>query len=211
MVAELPAARYTIEVRRHGPLLLAWCVDIVLCVAGFVGESPGLIALSYFAALLLAVITVRHADLDGQLRHVRVYRLTLGLLLACAIAAALGAGSTVFVSVTEGLHVAGLIVLATINVGLAVAAWRALLQPHPRRAAKIGAFAILELFALVVDAVINIGYGNQRLGPHPEADIALWASLATTVVGVFACIVSLVAFEDAGEVRVPPARLVDRD
>lgn len=193
----------------HRGVLIAWATTIVAFLTGILGGIVELTLLPFFAAMALAVLTVKRTERTGELRYVLVYRASLVLLLLATGTCLVAAGSTVFVPTGLG-GIAGFITLATTNVMIAVLGWRALVNPAPRRAAIAGLAAVfVETFAMLADVIINVtrsGFSHGTLVP-----LALYASFVSTWTGALVCMAALATFDRSGMVVVPEARVVDDD
>jgi hypothetical protein len=198
-------------VAHHRGVLVAWAVTIVAFLTGILGGIVELAILPLFAAMALAVITVKRTERTGELRHLGLYRATLVLLLLATGTCLVAAGSTVFVPTDlDGGHIAGFVTLASTNLAIAVLAWRALVTPAPRRAALAGLAAVfVETFAMLTDVIINVS--GRDVWHGSLLPVALYASFVATWIGALVCMASLAAFDRSGMVVVPAARIVDED
>jgi hypothetical protein len=193
---------------QHLGLLVAWIATFGAFLIGILGGLAELVLLPQFAAMALAVITLKTTERTGELRRVTLYRASLVLLLLAAGTCLVAAGSTVFVADELGRRMAGFIALATTNLVVVVLAWRAIVRPAPRRAAIVGLAAVcFESIALLTDIIINLGgFGTPTL-----AAVSLGASLSATWTGALVCMAALGTFDRSGMVVVPAARVVDDD
>ncbi len=163
--------------------------------------------LLFLAPSVLAILTFRAVDNDIELVRRNWYYVLVGALLASSATTTIGAGMTVFVS--PGQSVLGLLGLGTTNLVVAILAWRALVQPAPRRAALAGMVAAgLEIVAVVVDVIRNFNVDDSHYNIGFE--IALVGGLVTLGTGALACIAALATFRRP-TVIVPEARVVDKD
>jgi hypothetical protein len=196
---------------QHRGILVAWIATIGAFLTGILGGFVELTLLPHFAAMALAVLTVKRTERTGELHRVLLYRASLVLLLLAAVTCLVAAGSTVFLpDGAGGSHVAGFITLASANLAIAILAWRALVNPAPRRAALVGLAAVFaETFAMLTDVIINVGgtgFSHGTLLP-----LALIASFTATWTGALVCMAALGTFDRSGMVVVPAARVVDDD
>jgi hypothetical protein len=196
---------------QHRGILVAWIATIGAFLTGILGGFVELALLPHFAAMALAVLTVKRTERTGELRRVMLYRASLALLLLATGTCLVAAGSTVFVpDGLGGSRIAGFVTLASTNLVIAILAWRALVSPAPRRAALVGLAAVfVETFAMLTDVIINVGdtgFSHGRL-----LVIALIASFAATWTGALVCMAALGSFDRSGMVVVPAARVVDDD
>lgn len=190
-------------------LLTVWLVVIAIYLMGVVTSSAAPLVLSQVAAIVVAAFTVAKTQLVGQLRYALAYRAALGLLVAAAGVVLVAAGSTVFASTASGDRMVGFIVLATTNLVVAIAGWRALTRPAPRRAATVAFIAVVtELIAMIIDILLNIDTPSSDASEHAIA-VALWASFAATWLGALVSIASITTFERTHNPLVPTARVVD--
>jgi hypothetical protein len=185
-------------------LIALWLATIAMFGLGFITEPLFAVA-AQFAAFVLAIVTVRKAEPTGELRYKWLYRGALGLLLAAASTVVVCGGSSVAVGGSND-PVVGFITLASLNVLTAVLTWRALVKPAPRRAALVGLIAVIaELFALVVDVMLNL----RHFAPTDFQPVAMFASFAATWAGALVCIAALLSFAPPSMYSVPGARVVD--
>ncbi len=193
------------------PLVVAWTLSLGAWLVGWVTGNVGLAALPQFVAIVLAVLTVRVAAATAPLRHVLAYRAALGLLLASSATVVIAGGSTVaFADDAGGTEIAGLVALASTNLLIAVLSWRAIMRPAPRRAAIASLLAVtLELVALVVDLIMNLGMLSREIISHDTLIVTILATFATTWAGALVAIAALTTFERPGEIDMPSARIVD--
>lgn len=190
--------------RRHRVLVALWLGTIVIFLAGW--YLPVLSLVAQFSAFILAIMSVRRAEPTGELRRVWIYRGALGLLLAATATVVISAGSSVAFVDSSDHPVVGFIALATLNVITAVLAWRAIVKPAPRRAAIVGLIAVVaELFALIVDVIINL----HTFHPSDFQVVAMIASFAATWAGALVCVAALLSFAPPSMYTVPDARVVD--
>ncbi len=192
--------------RRHRVLVALWTATIVIFLLGWF--QPLLLLLAQCCAFVLAIMSVRRAEPTGELRRRWIYRGALGLLLAAAGTVVVSAGSSVALGAPDSHQpVVGFIALATLNVITAVIAWRALVNPAPRRAAVVGLIAVAaELFALIVDVLINM---DSRFEPTDFQIVSMFASFAATWAGALVCMAALLSFAPPSMYTVPDARVVD--
>jgi hypothetical protein len=199
---------------QHRGVLIAWIITIGAFLAGILGGIVELAILPHFAAMALAIMTVKRTERTGELRRVLLYRASLVLLLLATSTCLVAAGSTVFIPQhIPGTHVAGFITLATTNLVVAVLAWRALVNPAPRRAALVGLAAVfVETFAMLTDIIIDVGsngVSGDALSRGKLVPVALFAAFAATWTGALVCMAALGTFDRSGMVVVPEARVVD--
>lgn len=197
--------------QHHRGVLIGWAATIGAFLTGLLVGSGMLAILPYFAAMALAVMTVKRTERTGELRHIWLYRASLGLLLLATGTCLVAAGSTVFLPHDiGGGGIAGFITLASTNLVIAVLAWRALVNPAPRRAALVGLAAVfVETFAMLTDIIINVS--GSTFWRDSYLPIALYASFVATWTGALVCMAALAAFDRSGMVVVPAARVVDDD
>lgn len=200
----------------HRGVLIAWIITIAAFLVGILGGIVELVLLPHFAAMAMAVITLKRTERTGELRHVTLYRASLLLLLLATSTCLVAAGSTVFArNDLAGARVAGFVTLASTNLVLAILGWRALVNPAPRRAAVAGITAVfVETFAMLTDIIIDVsgnGGSGNALSHGKLVPLALYASVTATWTGALVCMASLGTFDRSGMVVVPEARVVDDD
>jgi hypothetical protein len=193
-------------------LVVAWLLTIAGTVAVWVGvpdaeskpvEGVMLILLPPFAAVMLALLAVIYTAPAAPLRRTLVYRGTLSLLVASSAATLAAAGSTVFVDHT----LFGFAMLASTNLLVMIAGWRALVRPAPRRAAIVGLLAVaLELASAFFDLIVNFARPNPELSDQ-QISLLFVAALATTGCGALVSIAALVSFDRSTSTHVPAARI----
>jgi hypothetical protein len=196
----------------HRGVLIGWTATITAFLVGLLIGNVELALLPHFAAMALAVLTVKRTERTGELRRVKLYRASLVALLLAAGTCLVAAGSTVFVprAGDRGAYMLGLITLASTNLVIAVLAWRALVNPAPRRAALVGLAAVfVETFAMLTDIFINVP--SHGLSDGTLVPVALYASFSATWMGALVCMAALGTFDRSGMVVVPAARVVDDD
>jgi hypothetical protein len=193
----------------HRRVLVAWTATVTAFVTGILGGIVELVLLPHFAAMALAVVTLRRTERTGGLHYIWIYRASLVLLLLAATTCLVAAGSTVFIPTdVAGGRIAGFVTLASVNLVIAALAWRALVRPAPLRAAAVGAIAVfVETFAMLADIIGN--HGGSGFSHASNIPIVLGASFAATWIGALVCMAALATFERSGTVVVPEARIVD--
>ena len=206
--------------RRHRVLLVAWAIligsfTIGLLLVNFVPrfETIGslMIGLPFLLSMLLSLVTyiaVKRHDDDDALARRRLYQLLVGTLLLSSTVTLVASGSTIAWYSKSPIGVVGLATLGATNVLIAILAWRALVHPTARRAARVGMIAVVfEMIALIPDIAmsVNVRELDKSMIWTP---IALFAAFISMGTGALACIASLVAFEPR-ENEVPSARVVE--
>lgn len=193
---------------QHRGLLVAWTIVVGAFLVGIFGGNTALRILPQLGAMVLALITLPRVARRAPLRYLLVYRASLVLLLAAAGTCLIAAGSTAIIDVNDGsTRVAGFVALSTTNLVLTVLAWRALVNPTPRRAAFAGLIAVLvETVAMLIDIIANISASFETTN---AVAVMLYASFVATWAGALVCMAAIGAFDRADATAVPEARVVE--
>ena len=205
--------------RRHRGVLVAWALvigsfTIGLLLVNFVPrfETIGslMTGLPFLISMVLSLVTyvaVKHHDDDALARR-RLYQLLVGTLLLSSSVTLVASGSTIAWHSKSPIGVVGLATLGATNVLIAILAWRALVHPTPRRAARAGMIAVVfEMIALIPDIAMSVNV-HELDKSMIWTPIALFAAFISMGTGTLTCIASLVAFEPR-ESEVPAARVVE--
>lgn len=191
---------------RHRALTIFWSLLFATFVGGLVAAEPALIGLSFFMAMPLAYYTYREVDRAADLRLRWLYYVLVGLLLASSAGSVVGAGMTV--ALNDAHSPLGALALGTTNVLIAILAWRALVQPSTRNAARAGMCAVVfELLAMIVDVFINMQ--KHRVDDQTELGFAIvfMGAAFSIATGALACFAALITFEP-NHPEVPKARVI---
>lgn len=192
---------------RHRALALLWAALFATFVAGLVTATPVLFAVPMFIAMPIAYYTYREVDRAAELKLRWLYYLLVAMLLVSSAGTAVGSGMTM--ALDDSRSPLGFLALGTTNVIIAILAWRALLRPSTRAAARAGMLAVvLELIAMVIDVMLNMT--RSEVSAEREAGIAI-ALIGATVslgTGALACFAALITFQPSRP-DVPRARVVE--
>lgn len=184
-------------------------------VTGLLGDNALLSLLAQLGAMALATITVVRAERRAGLRNIRVYRASLALLLVAAVTCLGASGSTVIIDSELGSsHLFGFIGLASTNLVVSILAWRALVQPTPRRAAVAGLVAVLvEMVAMLFDIIMNLvkrtASTHTLMASSHSLSVAVYSSFVATWAGALVCMASVSAFYRPTAQAMPEARVID--
>jgi hypothetical protein len=194
---------------RHRALTFVWALLFGSFAIGLAMELSALVVIPLLAAMPSAFFTYRAVERTADLGYRWLYYALVGSLLLSAAATAVGAGMTIVIEPSGGMPIVGFLALGTTNVIVAILAWRALVRPSTRAAARAGMYAVLlELLAMTIDVVMTMHkngttFGDRELG----FSIALVGATISLGTGALACFASLVTFVP-DQPDVPEARVV---
>lgn len=202
--------RGTASAEVPGELAVGWIVLLVGSAVVTV-TVPELLGIAWLAATLLSMATwLRLRAVGLHVVRSRWYRAGVGLLLVGAAAEVIAATSTIVIGHETGERHAGFVCVAGSAAALAIAAWRALVRPAPRRAARAGFIAVNLPLAALADVLIGTAgdsVDDVRAGLWPQVMVIGLA--AVMVIGAVALLISIVtAGVNASE--LPEARQLGR-
>ena len=196
---------------RHRALTFLWALLFASFAIGLTLEVTALVVLPLLAAMPTAFFTYRAVERTADLGYRWLYYTLVGSLLLSAAATAVGAGMTLVIEPSRGMPIVGFLALGTTNVIVAILAWRALVRPSTRAAARAGMYAVLlELLAMTIDVVMTMQKSGATLGDREIGfSIALYGATISLGTGALACFASLVTFVP-DQPDVPEARIVEK-